>query len=200
MVGLLDVNVLVALLVPEHQHHAIAISWFSREAARAGWATHRQVGVSGGAAGDYRQRGAGAGAGWDRQCACRGAVGGAAGVRGRDGLAGVTWSADDADRRRSYLRTSASSADDRLRVRARTRVRDARGPRGARTYRFVAIVTLSASPRSSCHPSLSPRARMQSRPQARATGSRSRGRLAARERASGVGRCRTPSHPGRRLR
>lgn len=38
MVGLLDVNVLVALLVPEHQHHTLAISWFSREAA-AGWAT-----------------------------------------------------------------------------------------------------------------------------------------------------------------
>lgn len=39
MVGLLDVNVLVALLVPEHQHHAIAINWFSGEAASAGWAT-----------------------------------------------------------------------------------------------------------------------------------------------------------------
>jgi toxin-antitoxin system PIN domain toxin len=39
VVGLLDVNVLVALLVPEHQHHAIAINWFSSEAASAGWAT-----------------------------------------------------------------------------------------------------------------------------------------------------------------
>ncbi len=38
MVGLLDVNVLVALLVPEHQHHAIAVNWFSGEAA-SGWAT-----------------------------------------------------------------------------------------------------------------------------------------------------------------
>jgi len=28
VVGLLDVNVLVALLVPEHQHHNSAIEWF----------------------------------------------------------------------------------------------------------------------------------------------------------------------------
>jgi toxin-antitoxin system PIN domain toxin len=35
---LLDVNVLVALLVPEHQHHAVAVSWFSKAAA-GGWAT-----------------------------------------------------------------------------------------------------------------------------------------------------------------
>jgi toxin-antitoxin system PIN domain toxin len=35
---LLDVNVLVALLVPEHQHHAIAVNWFSK-AATGGWAT-----------------------------------------------------------------------------------------------------------------------------------------------------------------
>jgi len=35
---LLDVNVLVALLVPEHQHHAIAVNWFANEAA-SGWAT-----------------------------------------------------------------------------------------------------------------------------------------------------------------
>jgi toxin-antitoxin system PIN domain toxin len=36
--ALLDVNVLVALLVPEHQHHAIAVNWFANEAA-SGWAT-----------------------------------------------------------------------------------------------------------------------------------------------------------------
>lgn len=39
MVGLLDVNVLVALLVPEHQHHAVSMEWFTREAGRHGWAT-----------------------------------------------------------------------------------------------------------------------------------------------------------------
>ena len=38
MVGLLDVNVLVALLVPEHQHHDAAIEWFAAE-ANQGWAT-----------------------------------------------------------------------------------------------------------------------------------------------------------------
>jgi len=38
VVGLLDVNVLVALLVPEHEHHAAAVEWFSAE-ARQGWAT-----------------------------------------------------------------------------------------------------------------------------------------------------------------
>jgi hypothetical protein len=37
--ALLDVNVLVALLVPEHEHHALAIDWFSTEAAAGGWAT-----------------------------------------------------------------------------------------------------------------------------------------------------------------
>ena len=37
MVGLLDVNVLVALLVPEHQHHDAAIEWFATE--DQGWAT-----------------------------------------------------------------------------------------------------------------------------------------------------------------
>jgi predicted nucleic acid-binding protein len=37
-VGLLDVNVLVALLVPEHQHHDAAIEWFAAE-ANQGWAT-----------------------------------------------------------------------------------------------------------------------------------------------------------------
>ena len=39
MVGLLDVNVLVALLVPEHQHHKLAIAWFTEEAVRQGWST-----------------------------------------------------------------------------------------------------------------------------------------------------------------
>jgi toxin-antitoxin system PIN domain toxin len=37
--GLLDVNVLVALLVPEHLHHTLALNWFSSQAAAAGWAT-----------------------------------------------------------------------------------------------------------------------------------------------------------------
>jgi len=36
---LLDVKVLVALLVPEHQYHAEGLSWFSSEAATRGWAT-----------------------------------------------------------------------------------------------------------------------------------------------------------------
>jgi toxin-antitoxin system PIN domain toxin len=39
VVALLDVNVLVALLVPEHEHHALALNWFSSEAAPGGWAT-----------------------------------------------------------------------------------------------------------------------------------------------------------------
>lgn len=39
MVGLLDVNVLVALLVPEHEHHAVATAWFLAEAGHHGWAT-----------------------------------------------------------------------------------------------------------------------------------------------------------------
>ena len=30
MVGLLDVNVLVALLVPAHEHHALARRWVAR--------------------------------------------------------------------------------------------------------------------------------------------------------------------------
>jgi toxin-antitoxin system PIN domain toxin len=38
VVGLLDVNVLVALLVPEHQHHPASIEWFAAE-GRQGWAT-----------------------------------------------------------------------------------------------------------------------------------------------------------------
>ena len=39
MVSLLDVNVLVALLVPEHEHHWLAVDWFAREAVNDGWAT-----------------------------------------------------------------------------------------------------------------------------------------------------------------
>ena len=39
MVGLLDVNVLIALLVPEHEHHATALEWFTIEAGQHGWAT-----------------------------------------------------------------------------------------------------------------------------------------------------------------
>ena len=39
MVGLLDVNVLVALLVPEHEHHSLAIDWFTTRAVGQGWAT-----------------------------------------------------------------------------------------------------------------------------------------------------------------
>ena len=39
MVGLLDVNVLVALLVPEHQHHAASMDWFTAQAGQRGWAT-----------------------------------------------------------------------------------------------------------------------------------------------------------------
>jgi toxin-antitoxin system PIN domain toxin len=37
--GLLDVNVLVALFVLEHQHHELALSWFEANAATDGWAT-----------------------------------------------------------------------------------------------------------------------------------------------------------------
>ena len=39
MVGLLDVNVLVALFVQEHQHHELALDWFATNAATGGWAT-----------------------------------------------------------------------------------------------------------------------------------------------------------------
>jgi hypothetical protein len=39
VVSLLDVNVLVALFVPEHEHHTLAIDWFATEAAAGGWAT-----------------------------------------------------------------------------------------------------------------------------------------------------------------
>lgn len=39
MIGLLDVNVLVALIVPEHEHHAVALRWFTTQATKDGWAT-----------------------------------------------------------------------------------------------------------------------------------------------------------------
>ena len=39
MVGLLDVNVLVALVVPEHEHHVAALNWLASEGAVQGWAT-----------------------------------------------------------------------------------------------------------------------------------------------------------------
>jgi uncharacterized protein len=39
VVGLLDVNVLVALFVPEHQHHNLAIDWFTSQAVGEKWAT-----------------------------------------------------------------------------------------------------------------------------------------------------------------
>jgi uncharacterized protein len=39
VVSLLDVNVLVALLVPEHEHHRLSVEWFSREAVTEGWST-----------------------------------------------------------------------------------------------------------------------------------------------------------------
>jgi toxin-antitoxin system PIN domain toxin len=39
VVSLLDVNVLVALFVPEHQHHALALDWFAADGATGGWAT-----------------------------------------------------------------------------------------------------------------------------------------------------------------
>lgn len=39
MANLLDVNVLVALFVPEHQHHSVALNWFSKSAPIEGWAT-----------------------------------------------------------------------------------------------------------------------------------------------------------------
>jgi uncharacterized protein len=37
--GLLDVNVLVALLVPTHEHHALARRWVTTTGAAEGWAT-----------------------------------------------------------------------------------------------------------------------------------------------------------------
>jgi toxin-antitoxin system PIN domain toxin len=39
VIGLLDVNVLVALLVPVHEHHASAQRWLLTDGARDGWAT-----------------------------------------------------------------------------------------------------------------------------------------------------------------
>lgn len=39
MANLLDVNVLVALIIPEHQHHSLALNWFSGNAVIEGWAT-----------------------------------------------------------------------------------------------------------------------------------------------------------------
>lgn len=39
MAGLLDVNVLVALLVPTHEHHALARRWVGSIGAVEGWAT-----------------------------------------------------------------------------------------------------------------------------------------------------------------
>jgi hypothetical protein len=36
VVGLLDVNVLVALLIPKHQHHNLAMARFTEEAVRQG--------------------------------------------------------------------------------------------------------------------------------------------------------------------
>jgi hypothetical protein len=39
VITLLDVNVLVALLVPEHAHHVRAMEWFAAEAVANGWAT-----------------------------------------------------------------------------------------------------------------------------------------------------------------
>jgi uncharacterized protein len=37
--GLLDVNVLVALLVPTHEHHTVARQWVVAHGASEGWAT-----------------------------------------------------------------------------------------------------------------------------------------------------------------
>ena len=39
MVGLLDVNVLVALIIPEHEHHNTALNWYTTEAVDHGWST-----------------------------------------------------------------------------------------------------------------------------------------------------------------
>jgi toxin-antitoxin system PIN domain toxin len=38
VIGLLDVNVLVALIVPEHQHHDVALTWYTGD-RNEGWAT-----------------------------------------------------------------------------------------------------------------------------------------------------------------
>jgi toxin-antitoxin system PIN domain toxin len=39
VVSLLDVNVLIALLVPEHEHHVRAVDWLAGDAIVNGWAT-----------------------------------------------------------------------------------------------------------------------------------------------------------------
>ena len=39
MVGLLDVNVLVALVIPVHEHHAPARQWVLTAGTHDGWAT-----------------------------------------------------------------------------------------------------------------------------------------------------------------
>jgi uncharacterized protein len=39
VIALLDVNVLVALVLPTHEHHAIARQWFETDAEADGWAT-----------------------------------------------------------------------------------------------------------------------------------------------------------------
>jgi len=39
VISLLDVNVLVALVLPVHEHHQIARQWFEVEAEAEGWAT-----------------------------------------------------------------------------------------------------------------------------------------------------------------
>jgi predicted nucleic acid-binding protein len=39
VVSLLDVNVLVALLVPEHEHHVRAVDWFVGDGIINGWST-----------------------------------------------------------------------------------------------------------------------------------------------------------------
>lgn len=39
MIGLVDVNVLVALVLPVHEHHARAQRWLAEEGERDGWAT-----------------------------------------------------------------------------------------------------------------------------------------------------------------
>ena len=39
MVGLLDVNVLVALVIPVHEHHVTARQWVLTEGTHDGWAT-----------------------------------------------------------------------------------------------------------------------------------------------------------------
>lgn len=39
MIGLIDVNVLVAIVLPVHEHHARAQRWLDKEGDRDGWAT-----------------------------------------------------------------------------------------------------------------------------------------------------------------